>query len=152
VIGGNNKYAARAPLKALVSAAASLTSPVNASAPWRAKRCSRPASRPTTRTFLPFDSKESAMIDPVFPLAPKITYMVSVETAILSLRLLTFVSPFLKFTDPLRLQGRRSPLYVLISSTYKELKQLLARSTDFPNHVGEGYSIESNLEAVLCFF
>jgi hypothetical protein len=39
------------------------------------KRCSRPGSRPTTRTFLPFDSKESAMIEPVFPLAPKITYM-----------------------------------------------------------------------------
>jgi len=58
-----------------VSAAASLTSPANASAPWRTKRCNRPASRPTTRTFLPFDSKESAMIEPVFPLAPKITYM-----------------------------------------------------------------------------
>src|ERR1700730_1168492 len=97
--GGDIKYAARAPLKALVSAAASLTSAVNASAPWRTKRCSRPASRPTTRTFLPIDSKESAMIEPVFPLAPKITYMPSVETAILSLRLFTFVSPFLKFTD-----------------------------------------------------
>ena len=69
-------------------------------------------------TFLPFDSKESAMIEPVFPLAPKITYMGSVETATLPLRLFTFVSPFLKFTDPLRLQ-RRLParLYVMLRST-----------------------------------
>jgi hypothetical protein len=32
----------------------------------------------------------------VFPLAPKITYMASVGTATLSLRLFTFVSPFFK--------------------------------------------------------
>jgi hypothetical protein len=69
VIGGNIKYAARPPLKAFVSAAASLKSAVNASAPLRTNRCSRPASRP----FLPFDSRKSAMIEPVFPLAPKIT-------------------------------------------------------------------------------
>jgi hypothetical protein len=28
-----------------------------------------------TRTASPFNSRESAMIEPVFPLAPKITYM-----------------------------------------------------------------------------
>jgi hypothetical protein len=44
--------------------------------------------------LLAFDNKESAMIEPVFPLAPKITYMASIETATLSLRLFTFVSPF----------------------------------------------------------
>src|SRR5580700_8129581 len=56
--GGNIKYAARAPRKALVSAAASLMVAVNASAPWRTKRC----SRPTTRTFLPSASRELAII------------------------------------------------------------------------------------------
>src|SRR5208282_2830015 len=74
---------------------------MNASAPLRAKRCSRPASRPTTRTFLRLNSRASAMIEPVFPVAPKITYVASVTTAPLSLRLLIFVSPLLKFTDPL---------------------------------------------------
>src|ERR1700731_4131861 len=96
MIGGNIRYAALAPLKALVSAAASLTLAVNASAPLRTKNCSRPASRPITRTFLPFDSKELAMIEPVFPVAPKITDVASVEPATLSLRVFTFVSPFFK--------------------------------------------------------
>ncbi len=41
---------------------------------------SRPESRPTTRTFLPFESRKSATIEPVFPLAPKITYS-AFETA-----------------------------------------------------------------------
>src|SRR6202451_4201221 len=43
------------------------------------ERCSRPESRPTTRTFWPADSRALAMIEPVFPLAPKITY-ISFET------------------------------------------------------------------------
>src|SRR5580693_10067494 len=94
--GGNIKYAARAPLKALVSAAASLTLAVNASAPLRTKRCSRPASRPMTRTLLPSASRELAMIEPVFPLAPKITCMASAATATASLGLFIFVSPFFK--------------------------------------------------------
>src|SRR6202041_358130 len=79
-IGGSNRYAACAPLKALVSATASPRSAVNASAPLRTKRCNRPASRPTTRTFRPFDSRKSATIEPVFPLAPKITYVVFEST------------------------------------------------------------------------
>ena len=41
------------------------------------------------------------MIEPVFPLAPKITYMASVETATLSLRLFMFVSPFC-LSSPIR--------------------------------------------------
>src|ERR1700679_654160 len=77
--GGNIRYAARAPLKALVSAAASLISAVNASAPLSTKRWSRPGSRPTTRTFLPFESRQLATIEPVFPVAPRITY-ISFET------------------------------------------------------------------------
>jgi hypothetical protein len=44
--------------------------------------------------FLPFDSKKLAMIDPVFPLAPKITYVSSDTPAALSLEWFTFVSPF----------------------------------------------------------
>jgi hypothetical protein len=54
-----------------------------------------------TRTFLPSDSMESAMIEPVFPLAPKITCMASAATATASFRLFIFVSPFLKFTNSL---------------------------------------------------
>src|SRR5258708_28279262 len=77
MFGGSSKYAARAPVRALASAAASLTFAVNASAPLRTKRCSRVASRPTTRTFSPFDSREVAITEPVWPVAPKTTYMAS---------------------------------------------------------------------------
>src|SRR5579864_947012 len=62
-----------------MSAAVSLRLVVNASAPLSTKRCSRPASRPTTRTFFPFERRKLATIEPVFPLAPKITY-ISCET------------------------------------------------------------------------
>jgi hypothetical protein len=72
-----------------VSAAASLKSAVYASAPLRTKRCRRPTSRPTTRTFWPFASRKSAMIEPVFPLPPKTTYIASMAT--LSLELFMFV-------------------------------------------------------------
>jgi hypothetical protein len=71
------------------------------------------------------------MIEPVFPLAPKITYVTSVTTATLPLRLFIFVSPFLRYAVP------------TIS---------LAGSTDFPNYIGEGYSTESILETVLRLF
>src|ERR1700689_1819684 len=77
--GGNSRYAARAPLKALASAAASLKSAVNASAPLSTKRCSRPVSRPMTRTFWPFERRKLATIEPVWPVAPKTTY-ISFET------------------------------------------------------------------------
>src|SRR5580693_3029168 len=77
--GGNSRYAARAPLKALASVAASLISAVNASAPLSTKRCSRPVSRPMTRTFWPFERRKSATTEPVWPVAPKITY-ISFET------------------------------------------------------------------------
>ena len=93
-MGGNNKYAARAPPKALLSAAASVISAVSASAPLRTKRRSRLTSRPTTRTFWPLDSRKLAMSEPVFPLAPKITFMPSLTAATVSLGLFIFVSPF----------------------------------------------------------
>src|SRR5260370_16811310 len=73
--GGKIKYAGRAPLKASLSGAASLTFAVNASAPLRTKRCSRVASRPTTRTFSPLISRESEITEPVLPVARKITYI-----------------------------------------------------------------------------
>src|SRR5580693_532377 len=57
----------------------SLISAVNASAPLSTKRCSRPLSRPMTRTFWPFERRTSATIEPVWPVAPKITYF-SFET------------------------------------------------------------------------
>jgi hypothetical protein len=53
--------------------------------------------------------------------------MASVETATLSLRLFTFVSPFFEV-------HRFAPI------------------TDFRNYIGEGDSIEAILEAVLRFF
>src|ERR1700677_2414704 len=81
--GGNRRYAARAPLKALASVAASLISAVNASAPLSTKRCSRPLSRPMTRTFWPFERRTSATIEPVWPVAPKITYFSFETTGVL---------------------------------------------------------------------
>ncbi len=122
--GGNIKYAARAPLKALVSAAASLMLAVNASAPLRTKRCSRPASRPMTRTFSPFNSRELAMIEPVFPLAPKITYMASVTTATLSLRLFIFVSPSCRYNRLRNSTFMPSPLDVnVIARAFGAIRQ-----------------------------
>src|SRR5260370_39228519 len=64
------------------------------------KALQSPASRPTTRTFLPSDSRELAMIEPVFPLAPKIACMASVATAAVSLRLFILVPLFL--SSPIR--------------------------------------------------
>jgi len=79
--------------------------------------------------------------------------MASVETATLSLRLFIFVSPFFKVhrSAPIATSAARA----LICDYKKHIsiqKKSLARSTDFPNYIGEGYSIESILEAVLRFF
>ena len=41
----------------------------------RADEPDRVASRPTTRTLSPFNSREVAMTEPVLPVAPKTTYM-----------------------------------------------------------------------------
>src|SRR5258706_9950346 len=75
MFGGSIRYAARAPARALVSAPASLTFAVKASAPLRTNRSSRDASRPTTRTRSPFSSRELAITEPVLPVAPRTTYM-----------------------------------------------------------------------------
>jgi hypothetical protein len=56
--------------------------------------CEALEPRPTTRTFLPCNKKELAMIEPVFPLAPKITYIPSAAMATLSSSLFILVSPW----------------------------------------------------------
>ena len=86
------------------------------------------------------------MIEPAFPLPPKITYIASFTTATSSLGPFIFVSPFRR--TPLQL--RSLCLYVAIICTYTR-KKSPARATDFPNYIGEGYSIKTILEAVLRF-
>src|ERR1700692_2103691 len=65
------------------------------------------------------------MIEPVFPLAPKITCMASVATPTSSLRLLIFVSPFLKFTS-LR------PLYLLFGDPVPYVRRTMKQLDAFP--------------------
>src|SRR5207302_301453 len=97
--GGISTYAPCAPVNARLKASVSRTSAANASAPRLTNGASLLLSRPTTRTFLPLSSnflattdpgncstraRKSAWssnflatTDPVFPLAPKMTYMIS---------------------------------------------------------------------------
>src|SRR5260370_31286731 len=68
-------YTARAPVNALVISAGCLASPTSASGPRFTSRSRRSGLRPTTRTSSPFASSASAATEPVFPVAPIITYM-----------------------------------------------------------------------------
>jgi len=86
------------------------------------------------------------MMDPVFPPPPEITYTASFTAATLSSGLFIFISPFRKTP----LQPRSLCLYVAKISTYSA-KKSPARAPDFPNYIGEGYSIKTILKAVLRF-
>jgi len=82
--GGNIKYAAAAPRKALVSAGRIAHVGRDRLRAFAHKALQSPPRRaPRRATFSPFNSRELAMIEPVCPLAPKITYMAS---SVLSVR------------------------------------------------------------------
>src|SRR5260370_28914040 len=66
---------ASAPANARPSRSASVTFAVNPSAPRLVNVASFFVSRPTTRTFLPLSSNRFATTEPVFPVAPRLTYM-----------------------------------------------------------------------------
>src|SRR5712691_10700868 len=70
-------YTASAPVNARFSAFSSVTFAVKASAPRLVNAASFLLSRPTTRTFFRLPSSEFATTEPVFPVAPRITYIVS---------------------------------------------------------------------------
>src|SRR5258708_34297782 len=97
------------------------------------------------RPFSPFDSRKLAMIEPVLPLAPKITYMPSLTTATVSLGLFIFVSPFrrARFAIQVRVFICSDNLHIYTQ------KNSLAHATDFPNYIGERYSSKAILEALL---
>src|SRR6266404_2497550 len=80
--GGSKTYAAVAPTNALAIAAASLASALTLSAPNCISCASLPASRPTARTFSPRSRNVLATTDPVFPVAPRITYISSLPKSL----------------------------------------------------------------------
>src|SRR5580704_4410945 len=75
--GGTSRNAARTPVNDFVTALASVMSPTCASAPLSANTFNLSTLRPNTRTFSPFSSNVLAITDPIFPVAPKIVYMVN---------------------------------------------------------------------------
>src|SRR5260370_8607527 len=87
------------------------------------------------------------MIESVFPLAPKITYMPSLTTATVSLGLFIFVSSFrrARFAIQVRVFICGDNLHIYTQ------KKSLARATDFPNYIGDRYSSKTILEALLRF-
>src|SRR6266851_8566750 len=70
-------YTASAPVNARFSAFSSVTFAAKASAPRLVNVASLLLSRPTTRTFFFLPSSAFATTEPVFPVAPRITYITS---------------------------------------------------------------------------
>src|SRR3979490_2820912 len=75
--GGISTYTPCAPANARLKASVSSTPAANASAPRLTSGASLLLSRPIARTFLPLSNNFLATTDPVFPVAPKMTYMIS---------------------------------------------------------------------------
>src|SRR5882724_185295 len=75
--GGIMAYTASAPVNARVRDFSSVTFAVNASPPRLVNAVSFLLSRPTTRTFFFWPNSKFATTEPVCPVAPRITYIVS---------------------------------------------------------------------------